>query len=73
MRELDSYLNDHLAGSVGALELIDHWIELCDGKPLAKVFSELRKDIEADQKSLREFFGARWPQPIFREREVSIL
>ncbi len=28
MRELDSYLNDHLAGSVGALELIDHWSEL---------------------------------------------
>jgi hypothetical protein len=58
MRELDSYLNDHLAGSVGALELIDHWIELCDGKPLAKFFAELRKDIEADQKSLRELMRA---------------
>jgi hypothetical protein len=54
MTELDSYLNDHLAGSVGALELIDHWIELSDGKPLAKFLSELRKDIEADQNALRD-------------------
>jgi hypothetical protein len=58
MTELDSYLNDHLAGSVGALELIDHWIELCDGKPLAKFLSELRKDIEADQNALRDLMQA---------------
>jgi hypothetical protein len=58
MRELDSYLNDHLAGSVGALELIDHWIELCDSKPLAPFLTDLRKDIEADQKTLRELMRA---------------
>jgi len=54
MRELDSYLNDHLAGSVGALELLDHWIKLCDGKPLAKFFAGLRAEIETDQKTLQE-------------------
>jgi hypothetical protein len=54
MSELDSYLNDHLAGSVGALELLDHWIKLCDGKPLAKFFAGLKKEVEADQKTLRE-------------------
>jgi hypothetical protein len=54
MRELDSYLNDHLAGSVGALELLDHWIKLCDGKPLSKFFAGLREEIEADQKTLQE-------------------
>jgi hypothetical protein len=54
MRELDSYLNDHLAGSVGALELLDHWIKLCEGKPLAKFFAGLREEIEADQKTLKE-------------------
>ncbi len=54
MRELDSYLNDHLAGSVGALELVDHWIKLCDRKPLAEFLAGLRKEIEADQKTLRE-------------------
>ena len=58
MRELDSYLNDHLAGSVGALELIDHWTKLSDGKPLAKFLADLRKDIEADQKALRKLMGA---------------
>src|SRR5437870_3865010 len=58
MRELDSYLNDHLAGSVGALELVDHWSELYDGRPLAKFLSALRKDIKADQKTLRELMRA---------------
>lgn len=38
MRELDSYLNDHLAGSVGALEL--HWAHLHGGKPLGKFFQQ---------------------------------
>lgn len=54
MKELDSYLNDHLAGSVGALELIDHWSNLYDGKPLATFLADLRKGIEADQETLRE-------------------
>jgi hypothetical protein len=54
MRELDSYLNDHLAGSIGALELLDHWIKLCEGKPFAKFLSELRKEIDADQSTLQE-------------------
>ena len=58
MRELDSYLNDHLAGSVGALELVDHWSELYDCRPLAKFLSALRKDIKADQKTLRELMRA---------------
>ncbi len=58
MRELDSYLNDHLAGSVGALELVDHWSKLCDGKPLAKFLADLRKGIEEDQKALRELMRA---------------
>jgi hypothetical protein len=58
MRELDSYLNDHLAGSVGAIELVDHWSKLCDGKPLATFLADLKKDIEADQKTLRELMRA---------------
>ena len=58
MKELDSYLNDHLAGSVGAIELVDHWSKLCDGKPLATFLADLKKDIEADQKTLRELMRA---------------
>ena len=58
MRELDSYLNEHLAGSVGALELLDHWIKLYDGKPLAIFFSKLREEIDADQATLQELMRA---------------
>jgi hypothetical protein len=34
--EPPTYLKDHLAGSVGALELLDHLIETYKGKPLAE-------------------------------------
>src|SRR5262249_9257336 len=54
MKQLDSYLNDHLAGSVGALELLDHLVKLYDRKPLAKFFARLRDEIGADQKTLQE-------------------
>ena len=54
MKELDSYLNDHLAGSVGALELIAHWAKLCRGKPLGAFFDGLEAEISADQDTLRD-------------------
>lgn len=54
MKELDSYLNDHLAGSVGALELIAHWARLCRGKPLGAFFNGLEAEISADQNTLRD-------------------
>jgi hypothetical protein len=54
MKELASYLNDHLAGSVAALELLDHLIKTHESKPLAKLFKDLRDDISADQDVLRK-------------------
>ena len=54
MKELESYLNDHLAGSVGALELLEHWARLHDGKPLGTFFSDIGTDIRADQGTLRD-------------------
>lgn len=54
MEELSSYLNDHLAGSIGALELLDRLIETYQGKPLERFFQDLRNDIEQDQEQLRE-------------------
>ena len=42
MEELSDYLNDHLAGSVGALELLDRLVETCQGKPLERFFQDLR-------------------------------
>ncbi|MBO0694580.1 MAG: hypothetical protein J2P56_00605 [Verrucomicrobia bacterium] len=54
MKDLASYLNDHLAGSVGALELVEHWAQLHKGNPLGVFFSDIKSEIRADQATLRE-------------------
>jgi hypothetical protein len=54
MKELDSYLNDHLAGSISALDLIEHWIRIQKGKPLGGFFGEIHRQIKADQNILRD-------------------
>jgi hypothetical protein len=53
MKDLDSYLNDHLAGSISALEIIDHWAEAHKGKPLGSFFVQIETEIKADQETLR--------------------
>jgi hypothetical protein len=47
---LSTYLNDHLAGSVAALELLDGLAG--DAPDLAPFANKLKKDIEADQQQL---------------------
>ena len=54
MKDLDSYLNDHLAGSISALELIAHWAEDHKGEPLGSFFVEIEKEIKADQSTFRD-------------------
>ena len=54
MKDLDSYLNDHLAGSISALELIAHWAEVHKGEPLGSFFAESEREIKADQDTLRD-------------------
>ena len=54
MRNLVSYLNDHLAGSVSAIELLDHLIKTHGDEPLARFLQELRADIVADQDVLKK-------------------
>ena len=54
MKELDSYLNDHLAGSISALELIAHWAKVHKGEPLGSFFVEIERKIKADQDTLRD-------------------
>lgn len=51
---LTTYLNDHLAGSVAAVELLNHLIERHTALGWAGFLSELRAEIEADQASLRD-------------------
>ena len=57
MEHLTIYLNDHLAGSVAALELLDRVIEACQGKPLERFFRDLRREIEEDQEQLKELIA----------------
>ncbi|HEX4696978.1 MAG TPA: hypothetical protein VH254_04850 [Candidatus Udaeobacter sp.] len=54
MKELDSYLNDHLAGSVSALELTAHWMDAHKGAPLDSLFGQIETEIKADQDKLRD-------------------
>jgi hypothetical protein len=50
---LHTYLNDHLAGSVAAIELLDELIEHHSEDRFGKIFRDLRDEIEADQETLR--------------------
>jgi hypothetical protein len=49
-----TYLNDHLAGSVAAIELVDHLRELTNNPEREALLSRLRSEIEEDQTVLRE-------------------
>jgi len=51
---LHTYLNDHLAGSVAAIELLDDLIEHHSEDRFGKIFRDLRDEIEADQETLRD-------------------
>jgi hypothetical protein len=50
---ITTYLNDHLAGSVAALELLDHLISAQEG-PDAAMLSALRGQIQEDQHILQQ-------------------
>ena len=54
MKNLDSYLNDHLAGSIGALELLAHRVDVHKGETLGNFFVEIEREIKADQDRLRD-------------------
>jgi hypothetical protein len=58
MKDLASYLNDHLAGSVGALELLDRLIVTYRKKSLGRFFQDLRNEIDADQETLKDLIQA---------------
>ena len=55
--EITTYLNDHLAGSVAALELIEQLIKRHSGKPLGSFLVDLEREIKADQDVLRKLLG----------------
>lgn len=53
-KNLALYLNDHLAGSVGARELLAHLSEVYRDQPLGRFFVELDTEVAARQALLRE-------------------
>ena len=60
-KNLTSYLNDHLAGSVAALELIEYLAKNYPDTKLETFFADLHAEISADQDVLRDLlrtFGA---------------
>jgi hypothetical protein len=50
---LTTYLNDHLAGSVVAVGLLEHLRELSKGTQREKLFAGLQSEIEEDQAVLQ--------------------
>ena len=48
------YLNDHLAGSVAAIEMVDNLIRPNPEDRFGKFFRDLRNEIHADQEKLRD-------------------
>ena len=51
-QNLATYLNDHLAGSVAALELLEYLEKTQTGKAMGRFVPELRADIAADRREL---------------------
>jgi len=51
---LSAYLNDHLAGSIGAIEMVERAIKENDGNLLARRLEEVLKEIRKDQAVLRD-------------------
>ena len=54
---LTTYLNDHLAGSVAAIELIDDLIGASKDQSLKTFLADLKRDIEDDQKVLQQLIA----------------
>jgi hypothetical protein len=50
---LTTYLNDHLAGSVAALELLDHIVRLQQGTASESVLLAVRRQVKEDQQVLQ--------------------
>jgi hypothetical protein len=55
--QLATYLNDHLAGSEMALELLDHLEKEHVGTPIASLAVGLREDIAADRRELESLMA----------------
>lgn len=55
---LATYLNDHRAGAVAAVELIERCRDANAGSPLGVFLDELRSEVEADKQTLEQLIDA---------------
>lgn len=55
---LATYLNDHLAGSVVAIELMENLEAVYAATPVAEFIAELRADVEADREELKALMSS---------------
>jgi hypothetical protein len=62
-RHLAIYLNDHLAGSTTAIELVRRAVAQYEGTPLGAFFAELGGEIEQDRDELKSIMAANGVQP----------
>jgi hypothetical protein len=62
-RYLAVYLNDHLAGSTTAIELIRRAVRQYEGTDLGEFLAELEDEIEADRDTLKAFMEANGVEP----------
>ncbi len=53
IENITTYLKDHLAGSVAAVELLNHLITAYEGTAEAEGLIRLKEEVEGDQKLLR--------------------
>ncbi len=58
VENLTTYLNDHLAGSVAAVELVEHLVELSKGTPRERFFLTLGDEIREDQEVVKQLLRA---------------
>ena len=63
METLERYLNDHLAGSSGALLMIDHIIGNCDSPEAEEFFRDLKSKVEDDRALLEELLSTAGMSP----------
>ncbi len=54
---LETYLQDHYAGAVGAIELLEHLSASVGDQPLADFFRRLLAEVRADHRTLHEIMS----------------
>lgn len=56
--DLHTYLNNHLAGGTGAIEMAEHCRAANSGEPLAQFLGELVVEIQADHQTLQDLMAS---------------